>query len=77
MEKLPKIPPLLRTTPEGKQVYPISLTVNQRKFSEIHIDPHCFEGDKKEKITPELIYHFALKLDNSKNPFIPEDYQDG
>jgi hypothetical protein len=77
MDKLPKIPPLLRTTPEGRKVYPINLTANNRKFNEIHIDPHCFEGKQKKYITPELIYHFALKLDNNPIPFIPEDYEEG
>jgi len=76
MEELPKIPPLLRKTLEGRDVYPINLVVNQRKFDEIHMDPHCFEGEQKKYITPELIYYFALKLDHSPTPFIPEDCQD-
>ncbi|KLL02205.1 MAG: hypothetical protein MRERC_3c032 [Mycoplasmataceae bacterium RC_NB112A] len=71
MEKLPKIPPLLRITSSGYQVYPISLAVNQRKFNEIHIDPHCFEGEQKKLVTPQLIYYFVLQLDNKD--FIPED----
>jgi hypothetical protein len=77
MDKLPKIPPLLRKTPEGRDVYPINLVSNQRKFDEIHMDPHCFEGEQKKYITPELIYYFTLKLDNNSTPFVPEDYQDG
>jgi hypothetical protein len=75
MEELPKIPPLLRKTLESRDVYPIDLMTNQRKFDEIHIDPHCFEGEQKKYITPELIYYFALQLDNKQ--FIPEDYQNG
>jgi hypothetical protein len=77
MEELPQIPPLLRKTAEGRSVYPINLTANNRKFIEIHMDPHCFEGKGKKHISPELIYYFALKLDNNKTPFIPEDYEDG
>ena len=75
MEQLPPIPPLLWKTPEGRSVYPINLTTNKRKFIEIHLDPHCFEGQQKKQISPELIYYFALKLD--QKTFIPEDYQDG
>ena len=41
------------------------------------MDPHCFEGKGKKHISPKLIYYFALKLDNNKTPFIPEDYDDG
>jgi len=77
MEELSKIPPLLRKTLEGRDVYPINLVVNQRKFDEIHMDPHCFEGEQKKYVTPELIYYFALNLDQNPTPFIPEDYQDG
>jgi hypothetical protein len=77
MEELPPIPPLLRTTPEGRKVYSIKLTVNSRNFSEIHMDSHCFEGKGKKIITPELIYYFALKLDKNLTPFIPEDYEEG
>ena len=73
MEELPQIPPLLRTTPKGRKVYLI-ITVNSRKFIEIHIDPHCLEGERKKHISPELIYYFALKLDNQH--FIPEDYKE-
>ncbi|CAG8659215.1 38313_t:CDS:10 [Gigaspora margarita] len=75
MEELPQIPPLLRKTAESRSVYPINLTVNSRKFIEIHIDPHCFEGERKKYVSPELIYYFALKLDNQQ--FIPEDYEKG
>lgn len=77
MEELPPIPPLLRITPESRKVYSINLTVNGRNFSEIHMDLHCFEGKSKKLITPELIYYFALKLDNNLVPFIPEDYKEG
>lgn len=73
MKGLPKIPPLLRTTPENRLVYTINLIVNSRYFSEIHMDSHCFEGKNKKFVTPELIYYFALKLNNNKKPFIPED----
>ncbi len=76
-EELSEIPPLLRITPEGRSVYPISLTANNRSFSEVHMDSHCFEGSSKNYITPELIYHFSLKLNNNKETFIPEERKDG
>jgi hypothetical protein len=69
MEELPKIPLLLRKTLEGRDAYPINLVTNQRKFDEIHMDPHRFEGEQKKYITPELIYYFALKLDHNLNHF--------
>ena len=75
MKELSPIPPLLRKTTENRLVYPINLTTNSRKFIEIHMDPHCFQGERKKYVTPELIYYFALKLDNQH--FIPEDYEEG
>jgi len=38
--KMKKLPPLLDTTDEGCRVYEFHAIINQRKITEIHIDPH-------------------------------------
>ena len=59
--KLPK----LITTKEGRRIYPLRLVVNNRKLNELQIDPH-YEKKHGNYLTDEIIYNFALELNNKK-----------
>ena len=61
-----RLPPLLDTTKEGRRVYEFIAIINNRKLTEIHIDPH-YEEEHGSYMTDEMIYNFALELIKEKN----------
>jgi hypothetical protein len=60
-----KLPKLITTTPKGRRVYPLQLTVNGRNLKAIIIDPH-YEVEHGSYMTDEIIYNFALRLNNKE-----------
>lgn len=57
------LPPLITTTPEGRRIYPIELTVNNQKLFRLIIDPH-FEIKHKDYINDQLIWELVQQLNN-------------
>lgn len=66
--KLPK----LITTKEKRRIYPIKLVVNSCQLDQLIIDPH-YEEKHGSYLTDEIIYNFALELNDKK--VIIEDYK--
>ena len=60
-----KLPKLITITPERRRVYPIKLMVNSRELTKLIIDPH-YEEEHGSYMTDEIIYNFALELNNKK-----------
>jgi len=60
-----KLPKLITTTKERRRVYPIKLVFNGRQLGKLVIDPH-FEKKHGNYLTDEIIYNFALELNNRK-----------
>jgi hypothetical protein len=68
-----KLPKLIATTKEKRRIYPIKLAVNIYQLDQLIIDPH-YEKKHGSYLTDEIIYNFALELNNKK--VIIEDYKD-
>jgi len=60
-----KLPKPITITPEGRRVYSIMLVVNNRELTKLIIDPH-YEKEHGSYMTDEIIYNFALELNNKK-----------
>jgi len=63
-----KLPKLLALTKENRRVYPLELTVNDRKLEQLVIDPH-FEEKHDDYMSDEKIWGI-IKFLNDKR-FIP------
>lgn len=67
-----KLPKLIATTKEKRRVYSIKLVINSCQLDKLIIDPH-FEEAHHSYMTDEIIYNFALELNDKK--IVIEDYQ--
>ena len=60
-----KLPKLITITKQKRRIYPIKLVINNRKLDELILDPH-YEKKHGNYLTDEIIYNFALELNQKK-----------
>ncbi|RHZ35934.1 hypothetical protein [endosymbiont GvMRE of Glomus versiforme] len=63
------LPPLITTTPEGRRIYPLEITINSKKLSRLIIDPH-FEKKHGNYVNDKLIWESVQQLNNGF--FLPD-----